>query len=60
MEACLLGIGLLLHREGLCQAWWYIPLLGLFPVFWRQRLVDHYEFKANLVNIMSSRLAKTT
>lgn len=55
-----MGSGLLLRREGLCQAWWYIPLLGLSPVFWWQRLVDLNELKANLVNIVSSRSVKTT
>lgn len=57
--ACLLGSGQLLCRKGLCQVWWYIPLLGLFSVFWRQRLVDNV-FKASLVNIVSSRSVKTT
>lgn len=54
------AFGLQSCRKGLCRARWYIPLLGLFPVFWRQRLVDLYEFKAKLVNIVSSRSAKTT
>jgi hypothetical protein len=36
--------------------WWHTPLVPAF----RRQTVDFYEFKARLINLVSSRLAKAT